>query len=50
MKINNTRSMLYMLAKLLGDVNAVLKGRVGSRIARRLVGKATGRGIGRMFR
>ena len=50
MKLNNARSALYTLAKLLGDLNAIMKGKVGSRIARRIVGKATGRGIGRMFR
>jgi len=44
------RSILYFIARLLGDVNAVSKGRVGKRIARRLVGRATGRALGRLFR
>jgi hypothetical protein len=44
------RSMLYMLARLLGDVQAVRRGRVGRRIARRAAGRATGRGLGRLFR
>ncbi len=44
------RSFLYMLARLLGDVNAVKRGRVGRRIARRAAGRATGRGLGRLFR
>jgi hypothetical protein len=44
------RSFLYLLAKLLGDVSAVQKGRVGRRISRRLAGKATGRALGRWFR
>ena len=44
------RGILYSLARFLGDVNAVKKGRVGKRVARRLVGKATGRGLGRLFR
>ena len=48
--MNKTRSFLYALAKLLGDINAIKKGRVGSRIGRRLAGKATGRGIGKLFR
>jgi hypothetical protein len=44
------RSFLYWLARLLGDVNAILRGRVGQRVARRLAGKWTGRGLGRLFR
>jgi len=43
MSIGKTRGFLYWLAKLLGDVNAVKKGKVGKRVARRAVGKATGR-------
>lgn len=48
--INSTRGFLYWLAKLLGDVNAVKRGRVGRRVARRAAGKATGRGLGKLFR
>jgi hypothetical protein len=33
------RSFLYWLARLLGDINAVQKGQVGRRIARRLAGR-----------
>ena len=44
------RSLLYALARLMGDVNAVKKGKVGRRVARRAAGKATGRGLGRMFK
>ena len=43
MSINKTRGFLYWLARLLGDVNAVQKGKVGKRVARRAAGKATGR-------
>ena len=43
------RSMLYWLAKLLGDVNAVRKRRVARRIGRRAAGKVTGRWLGRIF-
>ncbi|WP_419924934.1 hypothetical protein [Candidatus Poriferisocius sp.] len=50
MSINRTRSFLYKLSKFLGDVNAVKRGRVGKRIARRALGKATGRGMGKLFR
>lgn len=44
------RSFLYWLARLMGDVNAVKRGRVGRRIGRRIAGKATGRGLGKLFR
>lgn len=44
------RSFLYTLAKLLGDVNAVQKGKVGKRIARRYAGKQTQKGLNKIFR
>jgi len=50
MSINKTRSILYRIARILGDVNAVQKGKVGRRIARRVVGKAAGRGMRKLFR
>lgn len=37
------RSFLYKLGKLLGDVNAVNKGKVGRRAARRGAGKVSGK-------
>lgn len=45
-----TRSFLYKLARFLGDVNAVKKGRVGRRVGRRVAGKVTGRGLAKLFR
>jgi hypothetical protein len=48
--MSSTRSLLYALARVLGDVNAAQKGKVGRRITRRLVGKATGRAMGRLLR
>jgi len=48
--ISLLRSILYGIARLLGDVQAVRKRRVGRRIARRLAGKVTGRLLGRIFR
>ena len=50
MSIGKIRSLLYFWAKILGDLNAVLRGRIGTRIARRLAGKFTGRLLGRLFR
>ena len=48
--MNAIRSLLYLIARLLGDVNAVRKGRVGRRIARRAAGKATGKLFRRIFK
>ena len=48
--MNKTRGILYWLARILGDVNAVRRGRVGRRIARRAAGRAVGRGFRRWFR
>jgi len=50
MSITRTRGLLYLIARLLGDVSAVQKGTVGKRVARRAVGKATGRALGKLFR
>ena len=44
------RSIFYMLAKFLGDYNAVKNGTVGKRIGRRVAGRATGKMLGSIFR
>jgi len=46
------RALLYRLAKWLGDLQAAGKGPggVGKRLGRRLAGKATGRGLGKLFK
>jgi hypothetical protein len=43
------RSFLYLLARFLGDAQAIKSGRVGRRVARRVVGRAAGRAIGRVI-
>jgi len=48
--MSKTRSFLYFLAKLLGDFEAVKKGKVGKRIARRAGGKLAGRGVRKIFK
>lgn len=48
--LSGFRGLLYALARLLGDVNAVRRGRVGRRVARRGAGKLTGRWLGRLFK
>jgi hypothetical protein len=50
MSVTRTRGCLYLLARLLGDYQAVRKGRVGKRITRRVAGKATGRTLGKLFK
>lgn len=43
MSIGKARTILYLIAKILGDINAVKRGRVKDRIWNRIVGKLTGR-------
>lgn len=50
MNINKTRGFLYLLARILGDINAVQKGTVGKRIARRAAGKATGKVLRKLIK
>ena len=44
------RSSLYKIARVMGDANAVKKGKVGKRVARRAAGKATGHSLGKLFK
>lgn len=48
--VGTFRNFLYVLARILGDVQAVRKGRVGRRITRRVAGRATGKVFRRIFR
>ena len=48
--IGRLRSLLYTLARSLGNLQAVRRGRVGRRIARVAVGRILGRFLARMFR
>ena len=50
MSINKTRGFLYWLARLLGDINAVKRGKVGRRVARRAAGRMTGRTLRKLFK
>lgn len=43
MNISKIRSILYQAARILGDVDAVRKGRVKERIGNRLIGAITSR-------
>ena len=44
------RSLLYFIARILGDISAVQKGRAGKRVERRIIGKGTGRLLGKFFK
>lgn len=46
----NVRSALYRTARVLGDVQAVRRHRIGRRIVRRAVGRLAGRTLGTLFR
>lgn len=48
--MNALRSFMYILARLLGDFNAIEKGTIGKRIVRRAAGRMTGRALGRLLR
>ncbi|MGF7186524.1 hypothetical protein GGQ84_002641 [Desulfitispora alkaliphila] len=53
MSFGKTRGFLYKLAKLLGDISAISSGnpkKIAKRAGRRTVGKAAGKGIGRLFK
>jgi len=50
MSISKTRGLLYFWAKLLGEIGAVQKGRVGKRILRRQAGKVAGKGFRKIFK
>ncbi|HHX49841.1 MAG TPA: hypothetical protein GX711_00190 [Clostridia bacterium] len=50
--ISQTRSFLYGLARLLGDISAVNKGpqAMAKRVGRRVAGRTTGKWLGRLFK
>ena len=50
MSISKVRSTLYRGAKLLGDIQAVRKGRVGHRIAQRHAGKVARKGLNKALK
>ena len=44
------RGLLYFVARILGDINAVKKGKTRKRIGRRVAGKITGKGLRKIFK
>lgn len=43
MSIGKIRTILYKTARILGDINAIKRGKVKQRVRNRVVGKLTGR-------
>ncbi len=50
MNINKLRRTLYMFSRVLGDINAVKKGKVGKRVGRRVAGRSTGKMLRKLFK
>lgn len=50
MTIGKLRNILYTCARSLGDIDAVLKGRIVQRLLRRLTGRLSARLMGKLFR
>jgi len=53
LSISKTRGILYKLARILGDVQAVSSGspkKMAKRVGRRIVGRAAGRAMGKLFK
>ena len=46
----STRGWLYLMAKLMGDVNAITKGKAGKRVGRRAAGRVSGRFLSKLFK
>lgn len=44
------RGWLYLLAKLLGDIDAVCQGKVGKRAGRRIAGRSMGKILRKLFK
>jgi hypothetical protein len=48
--MNGIRAWLYMVAKLLGDAQAIARGRIWQRAFNRLTGKVSGRVMGKVWK
>lgn len=46
----NIKSLIYKGLRISNDINAVKKGKIGQRIGRRTMGKATGKLMRKMFK
>lgn len=50
MSIGKVRGLLYKISRLLGDMNAIEKGKAPQHVERRIAGWFTGRILGKLFR
>ncbi|MEA4926328.1 MAG: hypothetical protein VB084_13580 [Syntrophomonadaceae bacterium] len=50
MNISKTRGILYLIAKILGDISAVKNQTVGKRVVRRVAGRVSGKMMGKFFK
>lgn len=48
--MGSAKSTIYKLLRMHNDYNAIRKGRMGRRLARRAYGRATGRAARRIFK
>lgn len=46
----NLKSTIYKILRIWNDIDAIRKGRIGKRIGRRILGRAAGKGIRRLFK
>lgn len=49
MVVADMRNLLYRLASLLGDLNAIKRGTVPQRVVRKVVWRAAGKFLNRLF-
>ena len=47
-KISKIRSTMYKTARILGDIEAVQKGKVGKRVKNRIKGRIAGKILGKL--
>ena len=48
--LNQIRHMLYTLASILGDINAIKRGKAGKRVVRKLVTRRTAATLNKLFK
>ncbi len=49
MNLNKLRNINYKIARFLGDINAIQKGRTGKRVLRRIIGRLIGKFMRRLL-
>lgn len=44
------KNTIYKMLRVSNDINAIMKGKIGKRIMRRIAGRVSGKGIGRLLK